>query len=450
MTTQQNLAENLYDLLETQENPQDIMDIIVEINDLNRWNFDMFAYEKYGFNASEFVIDLENPGQYHTIYGISLLDYVIELSLIEGDYDFDLYPLLDEIVKFLVINGAKSSPKIYNKWLQRSDMYYAPNGEPLDDSDPIKIRIYEKVKHYLGLFNTVNKLKNVRKKNRKAKTIQRRLRGNRSRLYNSDNPTKYMRNVPGLRKGVANKIDEGLIEDGIESPDRDEFKVEHFDPKWMSDREIEGTRLMADYVDILDQYGGNSYRNKYERCKKMSESQQRAIDRITRLYEDKLFEDMDRMDEQESMENNAMADYINNINQSGGMFDDLPIEIIDKELKKMNCKDRLSYCQTNRKSRDHCNSEPTLSEYIKPCRKKSKMNKTKRKTIEVSKRLQKKNSEERKIKVLEEEMKIRKERQEEEEEAEREAQLQRQFIDTYFPLLNNSDDIEFDDDDRIY
>ena len=201
----------------------------------------------------------------------------------------------------------------------------------------------------------------------------------------------------------------------------------------------------------------NSYRNlkkdccnKYERCKKMSESQQRAIDRITRLYEEKLFEDMDRMDEQESMENNAMADYINSINQNGGMFYDLPIEIIDKELKKMNCKDRLSYCQTNRKSRDHCNSEPTLSEYIKPCRKKSKMNKTKRKTIEVSKRLQKKNSEERKIKVLEEEMKIRKERQEEEEEAEREAQLQRQFIDTYFPLLNNSDDIEFDDDDGIY
>lgn len=319
MTTQHNLAENLYDLLETQENPQDIMDIILEINDLNRWNFDMFAYEQYGFNASEFVIDLENPGQYHTNYGISLLDYVIELSLIEGDYDFDLYPLLDEIVRFLVINGAKSSPKIYNKWLQTSDMYYAPNGEPLDDSDPIEIRIYENIKYYLGLFNTVNRLKNVRKKNRKAKTIQRRLRGNRSRLYHSDNPTKYMRNVPGLRKGVANKIEEGLIEDGIESPDRDEFKVEHFDPKWMSDREIEGTRLMADYVDTLDQYGGNSYRNKYERCKKISESQQRAIDRITRLYEEKLFEDMDRMDEQESMENNAMAHYINNINQSGGI-----------------------------------------------------------------------------------------------------------------------------------
>lgn len=198
----------------------------------------------------------------------------------------------------------------------------------------------------------------------------------------------------------------------------------------------------------------NSYRNlkkdccnKYERCKKMSESQQRAIDRITRLYEDKLFEDMDRMDEQESMENNAMADYINNINQSGGMFDDLPIEIIDKELKKMNCKDRLSYCLTNRKSRDHCNSEPTLSEYIKPCRKKSKLNKTKRKTIEVSKRLQKKHNEQRKKEAEEEDIKIRKEIQDRQEAAERQAILEREFLDRYYSIRDDVyNDIEFDDD----
>jgi len=397
MTTQQNLAEKLFSLLEFNSDVHNIMDIILEIDDLNRWNIDIDSYLNYGFNTDEFIIDTDIVmDQYNNNIvplnkGISMLEFYIDLWLIEGDYEFDLYPMMDEIIRFLVINGAKSSPKIYNKWLQKSDVYYDENGEPFDDIEPYIIRKYEKIKHYLGLFNTVNRLKNVRKKNRKAKTIQRRLRGNRSRLYHSDNPTKYMRNVPGLRKGVANKIDEGLREDEIESPDREIFKTEHFDPKWMSDREIEGNRLMADYVDTLDQYGGNSYRNKYERCKKMSESQQRAIDRITRLYEEKLFEDMDRMDEQESMENNAMADYIDNINQSGGIFEDLPIEIIDKELKKMNCKDRLSYCQTNRKSRDHCNLEPTLSEYIKPCRKKSKMNKTKRKTIEVSKRLQKKN-----------------------------------------------------------
>ena len=69
-------------------------------------------------------------------------------------------------------------------------------------------------------------------------------------------------------------------------------------------------------------------------------------------------------------------------------FDDLPLDLINERLHDMNCQDRLSYCQLNRRSRDHCNSEPILSEYIKPCRKQAKLNKTKRKTIEVSRRLQ--------------------------------------------------------------
>ena len=189
------------------------------------------------------------------------------------------------------------------------------------------------------------------------------------------------------------------------------------------------------------QKGGNSYRNKYERCKKMSESQQRAIDRITRLYEDKLFEDMDRMDEQESMENNAMADYINSINQSGGMFDDLAIELIDEQLEKLNCRDRLSYCQTNRKSRGHCNSKRTFKKYIEPCRKKSKMNKTKRRAIEVSKRLQKKNLLESQLKSKQRDIQLREERRE------------REFFERLrqprdIAIRRNIDeDFEFDDDD---
>ena len=65
-----------------------------------------------------------------------------------------------------------------------------------------------------------------------------------------------MRNVTGLKKGAWNIIDKGLREGEIESPDREIFKTENFDPKWMSDREIEGNRLMADYVDELNQYGG--------------------------------------------------------------------------------------------------------------------------------------------------------------------------------------------------
>jgi len=65
-----------------------------------------------------------------------------------------------------------------------------------------------------------------------------------------------MKSKPELRKSVANIIEEGLIEDGIESDDRQRFLRTHFDTKWMSDREIEGNRLMADYVDELNQYGG--------------------------------------------------------------------------------------------------------------------------------------------------------------------------------------------------
>jgi len=262
--TQEDLAGNLYELLETQEDPQDIMDTILQIDDLNRWNINITDYLRYEMDIDNFVIDVENPEQTHTAgpggsfvpipidYGESILDYVIWL-LIGGDnwdLDFEMYPMADEIVRFLVINGAKSSPYLYLKWLSVEEQYEDP------DDYPEAFMKYKKIKRYLGLFNTVNRLKNVRNKNRKAKTIQRRLRGNRSRLYNSDNPTQYMKSKPELRKSVANIIEEGLIEDGIESPEREIFKTENFDPKWMSDREIEGNILMADYVDELNQYGG--------------------------------------------------------------------------------------------------------------------------------------------------------------------------------------------------
>lgn len=257
---QKQMAINLYELLETQENPQEIMDIMPSIDDLNRWNFNMEGYlDSYNGDVSMHVIDVENPVQNYTInpmstrmvplpinYGISILDFMVESWDIEGDWDFELYPMMDEIIRMLVINGAKSSPKIYNKWLRRRDiMMHVPR----------RRRKYEKIKHYLGLFTTINRLKNVRKRNRNAKTIQRRIRGNRSRLYN-DRPTQYMRNIPGLKKSAWNIIDQGLREDEIESPDREIFKTEQFDPLWMSDREIESNRLMGDFVDDLNKRGG--------------------------------------------------------------------------------------------------------------------------------------------------------------------------------------------------
>lgn len=151
----------------------------------------------------------------------------------------------------------------------------------------------------------------------------------------------------------------------------------------------------------------------------------------------------------ENIQNKNISEYVNILDDyKGGGLDDIPIEIISEKLKNLDCPSRLSYCQTNRKSRDSCNIEPILSEYIKPCRKKSKFNKTKRKAIEVSQRVRNKHKEERKMKALEQDIKIRKEIQERQEAAERQAMLERQYLDRYYPIRDGVyNDIEFDDDD---
>ena len=105
--------------------------------------------------------------------------------------------MADEIVKALVLNGAKSSPYLYNSWLEMEDYYQDYDAYEDDETYEETNNMYNNIKNYLGLFNTINKLKNVRKRNRKAKTIQKRIRGNRSRLYN-DRPTQYMRNIPKM------------------------------------------------------------------------------------------------------------------------------------------------------------------------------------------------------------------------------------------------------------
>jgi hypothetical protein len=87
------------------------------------------------------------------------------------------------------------------------------------------------------------------------------------------------------------------------------------------DEDFENFRTYL-YLKDLDQYGGGLEEDccqDYYRCKIFSNSQQRAIDKITRLYEEKLLEDMDRMEKQKLIENNAMADYLDDINQYGGL-----------------------------------------------------------------------------------------------------------------------------------
>ena len=124
-------------------------------------------------------------------------------------------------------------------------------------------------------------------------------------------------------------------------------------------------------------------------------------------------------------------------------FDDLPLDVIN--LDRMNCRDRLSYCGLNRKSRDYCNSEPILSKYIKPCRKQSKFNKTKRKTIEVSRRLSNKYQNE--LDRMREEI----ERREMQRIHEEQQQRLQEYLSRFYPPIERPD-IEFDDsdDDDLY
>jgi hypothetical protein len=261
MISQKQLAENLYILLEEYDNPRRIFRLIELIDDLNRWNISIRDYENYDLDISSFVIDVNDPiitydqgkEEPTIIYGDSMLTFFI--WMIKWELDSGMYPMADEIVKTLILNGAKSSPYLYNSWLLMEDEY--------DDEGEESYEMYNNIKNYLGLFNTINKLKNVRNKNKKARTIQKRFRGNRSRLYNSDNPTKYMRNVPGLKKSVWNEINKDFDEININTPYRENFKVEEFDPLWMSDKEIKTNNLMAEYVDSIK--GGNNKKKTYRK-----------------------------------------------------------------------------------------------------------------------------------------------------------------------------------------
>jgi len=176
-------------------------------------------------------------------------------------------------------------------------------------------------------------------------------------------------------------------------------------------------------------------KKRLEIFQQLKDEEELDIDTIKNTAESIKYDpDFIRKEYLENIQNRNIGEYINILDDyNGGAFDDMPFEVISEKLKNLDCRSRLSYCQTNRKSRDACNTEPILSEYIIPCRKKSKYNKTKRKAIEVSEKIRKRKNEEMKKEYLDEDIKIRKEIQERKEEAERQALLQRQYLDDVLP-----------------
>ena len=247
MSTQKTHALRLYELLklpdydDAEEGPVDIHEIeaaITAIDDLNRWNIKIKEYVRWdeGWNMSLFMIDVENPEEYHTAgmvpvidYGQSILEFVI-WRIIGGarsnwDVYFEDFPMVDEVVRLLVAKGASSSasrPRLYTRWLKLEHAYDA-DGEYEEDKESKKK--YTTIKENLLLSDT--RFADT------AKNIQRRFRGNKSRVDNSDLViTKYMRSKPGLKEGVWKVIDKGLIDDGIETADRVKFKDDHFNTRW--------------------------------------------------------------------------------------------------------------------------------------------------------------------------------------------------------------------------
>ena len=234
----------------------------------------------------------------------------------------------------------------------------------IDDGEgmPLEIALIEErdeiaelLKDYITVIMIQrNRRRNI--KNRKIKTLRNRLIRNKQKLITAKHPDLDFDTSRILGETLHNMPVNPEVYTRMNQERRAE---EERARATMRRRQMENTR-MANYLDTLDQFGG-------------TRSKSRSPDKVELAQNENMARFLEGLEEFDS-------DVIG--------LDDLPIDTIN--LDRMNCRDRLSYCGVNRKTRDHCNSEPTLSKYIKPCRKQSKFNKTKRKTIEVSKRLSKK------------------------------------------------------------
>ena len=281
------------------------------------------------------------------------------LDLLEELLDNGMSPETMSDWKLLQYAIAIDNPDMVQILIEHNvDPFRIDDGEGM----PLEIALREgrdEIAELLNDYITVimiqrNRRRNI--KNRKIKTLRNRLIRNKQKLITAKHPDldfdtsrilgETLHNMP-----VNPEVYTRMNQERRAEEERAQATIRR--------RQMENTR-MANYLDTLDQFGG-------------TRSKSRSPDKVELAQNENMARFLEGLEEFDS-------DVIG--------LDDLPIDTIN--LDRMNCRDRLSYCGVNRKTRDHCNSEPTLSKYIKPCRKQSKFNKTKRKTIEVSKRLSKK------------------------------------------------------------
>lgn len=201
-----------------------------------------------------------------------------------------------------------------------------------------------------------------------------------------------------------NQLD-GVREAGLELPQR-EFDMEPYIIRGMSQRDIAETdrRRRTDGFRRrrAAQTLQRSFRNRRDRrSRERVESRSGQDPRVMRLYEQLqesardgnpdpvLLERLLRMMNREPVRVTTrplpsvpLARSIP-IRNSPNILD-VPYGMVDGEtdglLSRMDCPSRLQWCQTNRENRENCNREPVLSRYIRPCREKSRLNKSKRTT----------------------------------------------------------------------
>lgn len=201
-----------------------------------------------------------------------------------------------------------------------------------------------------------------------------------------------------------NQLD-GVREAGLELPQR-EFDMEPYIIRGMSQRDIAETdrRRRTDGLRRrrAAQTLQRSFRNRRDRrSRERVESRSGQDPRAMRLYEQLqesardgnpdpvLLERLLRMMNREPVRVTTrplpsvpLARSIP-IRNSPNILD-VPYGMVDGEtdglLSRMDCPERLQWCQTNRENRENCNREPVLSRYIRPCREKSRLNKSKRTT----------------------------------------------------------------------
>jgi len=262
MASQLELAEQLYELVEERmEYDDDIKSYISEIKDLNRWNINLEDYiYSGGEDISAFVIDVKNPTQGSIVessleYGETILDFIIWNLMVRDGVAADggFSEKTSELIEVLILNGAKSSKDVYNKWLGEEEFYR-------DLEDDWLFAEYNKIKGYLKeMIDREEK----RVANETQKAYQRL-----SQVKSVKYPSTYSENtryVPAINEMISMLLSE--IPHSVDVDRRRELE-----------ETLEETvnKEISEYLGDMEKYGGKRKKNKRTAKKSHRKSKKRT------------------------------------------------------------------------------------------------------------------------------------------------------------------------------